>query len=71
VDGIVSGVFAGGHFTVALDVGPTVRATISGRMRRYRVRVLFGDRVRVALSKYDLTHGLITYRELNRSRRAA
>jgi translation initiation factor IF-1 len=40
-------------------------------MRRYRVRLLFGDRVRVALSTYDLTHGLITYRALNRSRRAA
>lgn len=71
VEGTVAGVFAGGHFDVVLDAGPMVKATVSGRLRRYRIRVLLGDRVRVSLSPYDLTHGLITYRELNRSRRAA
>jgi translation initiation factor IF-1 len=31
-------------------------------MRRFRIRVLPGDRVRVELSPYDLTRGRITYR---------
>lgn len=71
VEGTIADVYAGGHFTVALDAGPTVKAIISGRMRRFRVRVLLGDRVRVSLSPYDLTHGLVTYRSLDRSRHAA
>jgi translation initiation factor IF-1 len=32
-------------------------------MRRHRIRVLPGDRVKVALSPYDLTHGFIVFRE--------
>jgi len=39
-----------------------VLATISGRMRRNRIRILTGDRVDVELSPYDLTKGRITYR---------
>jgi translation initiation factor IF-1 len=39
-----------------------VLATISGRMRRNRIRILMGDRVDVELSPYDLTRGRITYR---------
>lgn len=39
-----------------------VLATISGRMRRNRIRILIGDRVDVEMSPYDLTKGRITYR---------
>lgn len=39
-----------------------VLATISGRMRRNRIRILMGDRVDVEMSPYDLTKGRITYR---------
>ena len=39
-----------------------VLATISGRMRRNRIRILMGDRVDIELSPYDLTKGRITYR---------
>ena len=39
-----------------------VLATISGRMRRNRIRILMGDSVDVELSPYDLTKGRITYR---------
>lgn len=62
VEGTVTQVYAGGQFEVDLDDGPAVKAEVSGRMRRYRIRVLLGDRVRVGLSPYDLSHGLITYR---------
>ena len=63
--------YAGGNFDVTLDAGPIVKAEVSGRMRRYRIRVLLGDRVKVALSPYDLTHGLLTYRFSDRARNAA
>jgi translation initiation factor IF-1 len=62
LDGIVTNVFAGGQFEVKTDAGPVVRAQLSGRMRKNRIRVILGDRVTVALSPYDLTHGMITYR---------
>ena len=62
VDGIVSNVFAGGQFEVKTDAGAVVRAQLCGRMRKFRIRVILGDRVTVALSPYDLTHGMIVYR---------
>lgn len=39
-----------------------VLATISGKMRKNRIRILIGDRVDVEMSPYDLTKGRITYR---------
>ncbi len=62
VDGVINQVFAGGQFEVELDNGGTVRAQLCGRMRKFRIRVLLGDRVTVALSPYDLTHGMIVFR---------
>lgn len=44
------------------DTDHIVLATISGRMRRNRIRILMGDRVDLELSPYDLTKGRITYR---------
>ena len=49
-------------FRVKLDNGHTVLGHISGKMRRYYIRILPGDRVKVELSPYDLTRGRITYR---------
>jgi translation initiation factor IF-1 len=62
VEGVVSQVYAGGQFEVGLEGGNTVRAQLCGRMRKFRIRVLLGDRVTVALSPYDLTHGMIVFR---------
>ena len=50
------------NFRVQLDVGHEVLAHLAGKMRRFRIRVLPGDRVRVELSPYDLTRGRITFR---------
>ncbi len=52
-------------FKVKLDDMPDheVLAHISGRMRRSRIRVLLGDKVRVELSPYDLSRGRVVYRE--------
>lgn len=44
------------------DTEHMVLATIAGRMRRNRIRILMGDRVDIELSPYDLTKGRITYR---------
>lgn len=71
LQGVVDQVYAGGNFEVALDGGTSVKARLCGRMRRYRIRVLLGDRVTVALSPYDLTHGLITFRFKESQPRAA
>jgi translation initiation factor IF-1 len=52
-------------FRVELENGHTVLAYLSGKMRKYYIRVLLGDRVRVEMSPYDLTRGRITYRHRN------
>lgn len=49
-------------FRVKLDNGHLVLAHISGKMRKYYIRILPGDRVTVELSPYDLSRGRITYR---------
>jgi translation initiation factor IF-1 len=49
-------------FRVQLEGGPSVLATISGKMRKHYIRILPGDNVKVELSPYDLTRGRITYR---------
>lgn len=62
LEGAVTRTFGGGTMEVELDNGMTIRAVLSGRMKKFRIRVLVGDRVRVSVSPYDPTHGLITYR---------
>ena len=63
LNGVVTQVFAGGQFEVTTDSGAAVRAQLCGRMRKFRIRVILGDRVTVALSPYDLTHGMIVFRD--------
>jgi translation initiation factor IF-1 len=50
------------NFRVKLDMGHEVLAHLAGKMRRFRIRVLPGDRVRVEVSPYDLNRGRIVYR---------
>ena len=62
IEGTVKEVMAGGQFRVSSDKGQQFLAKISGRMRRFHIKVIPGDRVTVAVSPYDPTHGLIVYR---------
>ena len=62
VEGTVIEALPGTQFRVELDNGHEVLAYLSGKMRKYYIRILLGDRVRVELSPYDLTRGRITYR---------
>jgi translation initiation factor IF-1 len=54
---------SGGMYRVKIDQGPTVLAYPSGKMKRFHIRIITGDRVKVELSPYDLTRGRITYRD--------
>ena len=60
--GGVDKVLGGGRYQITLESGQTVTAQLSGRMRRFRIRVIPGDKVQVGLSPYDPTHGFITFR---------
>jgi translation initiation factor IF-1 len=62
LEGVVSDVLPSTTFRVALENGHSVLATLAGKMRRFRIRVLVGDRVKVEVSPYDLTRGRITFR---------
>lgn len=62
IDGVVSDVLPSAMFRVGLDNGHEVLATTAGKMRRFRIRILAGDRVTVEVSPYDLTRGRITFR---------
>lgn len=60
--GTVEEALKGTRFRVRLDNGHEVLAYICGKMRKYYIRILLGDRVKVELSPYDLTQGRIVYR---------
>jgi translation initiation factor IF-1 len=62
LDGVVEEVLAGGMFRVRLESGLTVLAHLAGKMRKFRIRIVLGDSVRLAVSPYDLTKGRIIYR---------
>jgi len=62
LEGTVTEVLPNATFRVELSNGHNVLATIAGKMRRFRIRVLAGDRVTVEMSPYDLTRGRITFR---------
>lgn len=62
VEGVVVEALPNTQFTVELDNGHRVLAYLSGKMRRYYIRILLGDRVRVEMTPYDLSRGRITYR---------
>ena len=49
-------------FRVELENGHEILAYLSGKMRKFYIRILPGDRVTVELSPYDMTKGRITYR---------
>ena len=62
VIGMVVEKFRAGMFSLQLEGGQNVLATLAGKLRRNRIKVMNGDRVTVELSPYDLGKGRITYR---------
>lgn len=61
-DGIVKETLMGGMFKVEFAEGDVALASLSGKMRKFKIRILPGDRVRVEFSHHDLTRGRISYR---------
>ena len=61
-EGKVIEALPGTQFRVRLDNDHEVLAYLFGKMRKYYIRILLGDRVRVEMSPYDLTRGRIVYR---------
>jgi translation initiation factor IF-1 len=71
VEGEVVEALRSGMYRVALENGGhEVLAYTAGKMRKFRIRIVVGDQVRVELSPYDLTRGRIVYRQRNEPLRA-
>jgi translation initiation factor IF-1 len=62
LEGEVLESFKSGMYRVALDNGHETLGYTAGKMRRYRIKILPGDRIKIELSPYDLTRGRIVYR---------
>jgi len=62
LDGEVVEALRNGQFRVVLENGHETLGYTAGKMRRFRIRILPGDRIKVELSPYDLTRGRIVYR---------
>lgn len=60
--GIVKKALPNTLFRVELEDGRIILAHLSGKMRRYRIKVLPGDQVKVEMTKYDQAKGRIVYR---------
>lgn len=62
-EGEIDEVLPDGRFGVTLDNGHRIIAYTAGKMRRYRIRSVAGDRVHVEMTPYDLSKGRIIFRE--------
>tara|TARA_B100000242_G_scaffold17509_1_gene10717 strand:- start:836 stop:1051 length:216 start_codon:yes stop_codon:yes gene_type:complete len=62
LDGIIKQALSNAMFRVELENGHVVTAHISGKMRKFYIRLLPGDKVKLEMSPYDLTKARITYR---------
>lgn len=62
VEGTVVEALPNTQFMVELDNGHRLLAYLSGKMRKFYIRILLGDRVKVEMSPYDMNRGRIIYR---------
>ncbi len=62
MEGTVREVLPDRNYRVDLENGPSVLAYATGKMSKFKIRVLVGDRVTLELSPYDLSRGRITFR---------
>lgn len=63
MEGVITEALPSAKFRVELDNGHTILAHVAGKMRKYYIRIVPGDRVTVELTPYDLSKGRITYRK--------
>lgn len=62
--GQVMEVLPDSRFRVTLENGHNLIAYTGGKMRKFRIRILAGDKVSLEMSPYDLTKGRITFRHI-------
>ncbi|MFA5127546.1 MAG: translation initiation factor IF-1 [Patescibacteria group bacterium] len=62
IDGAVAELLPAGTFRVRLESGQEVIAHLAGKMRLNKIRLSIGDKVKVAMTPYDLTKGRINFR---------
>jgi len=62
IDGKVEELLPAGTFRIRLESGQGVIAHLAGKMRLNKIRLGIGDKVKVAMTPYDLTKGRITFR---------
>ncbi len=63
IDGKVTELLPNTTFKVALNNGQEILAHLSGKMRRYKIRILPDDKVTLEISPYDMTKGRIIFRK--------
>ncbi len=63
LDGMIDEILPDGRFRVMLENEHRIIAYTAGKMRRFRIRSVVGDRVQVEMTPYDLEKGRIIYRE--------
>lgn len=63
VEGLIEEILPDGRFRVRLDNDHPIIAYTAGKMRRFRIRSVVGDRVHVEMTPYDLQKGRIVFRE--------
>ena len=62
LDGIVIEALGNGMYRIQLDNGHVIIGHLAGKMRLHYIKIVPGDKVKVAMSPYDLTKGRITFR---------
>ena len=62
VIGVVVKVLPATMYKVKLENGHEVLAHISGKMRKFFIKIAAGDKVTIEISPYDLSKGRIIYR---------
>jgi len=62
LDGTIIQALSNAMFRVELENEHIVTAHISGKMRKFYIKLLPGDKVKLKMSPYDLTKARITYR---------
>jgi len=63
LDGLIDEILPDGRFRVLLENDHRIIAYTAGKMRRFRIRSVVGDRVQVEMTPYDLDKGRIVFRE--------
>jgi translation initiation factor IF-1 len=63
LDGQIDEILPDGRFGVMLENNHRIIAYTAGKMRKFRIKSIVGDKVRVEMTPYDLTKGRIVYRE--------